>query len=201
MEPKMNVLTLHILPAPDLRDGFQVRILIDGEEFLDDDSLGLDPPDFCGQNFHYCELLVGICDCGCKGCGDTKVTVTADDKKVVWQTLYQQPPIIYEFERTQYDEAIKAVRNDHSWENAVRRVERLTGEILKDTKVGNGYTFAFATARWKEKSIALYYKKRGKDGVLEEYYEITWDGVNAESGAENAKKFLKTEHSRKPFVF
>lgn len=61
-----------MLPNPETNDS-EVRILIDDNDFLGNDYLGLDPPVFFDQQtfFQAGELMIGRCTCGCEGCFNT----------------------------------------------------------------------------------------------------------------------------------
>ena len=81
----MNKLSFNILPSPESND-HEIRILINDEDFLGRDYLGLDPPSFFSQyNLDKNgEVMIGRCTCGVEGCGDYSVTVVVNHDNVLW---------------------------------------------------------------------------------------------------------------------
>jgi hypothetical protein len=170
----------------------QVRIIIDDVDLLGKDYLGIDPPEFFTQANLYKtgELLIARCTCGELGCGDYILNVSLNGEKIIWSG---PPEFKLEFDKSQYFEAVKTAKNDHSWEDKNRRVERYVSNILKHTKTKDGYTFEWASARIKDNTIFLSYKKLKKEQLFPEQclFEIKWDGQSFKSGVESAEKFLK----------
>jgi hypothetical protein len=79
----MNTLDFEITPSPYSND-HQIRFFVDGEDWLSDNYLGIDPPEFFAKNNLQSDgqLLMGRCDCGCIGCDDYLVNVERSDSKV-----------------------------------------------------------------------------------------------------------------------
>lgn len=181
----MNKLSFNIVPSPESND-HEIRILIDNEDFLGNDYLGLDPPSFFSQgNFDKNgELMIGRCTCGVEGCCDFPVTVVVSQGNVLW-THNNGLNLI--FERHDYDISIEKAKNDYSWEDIKRKVERLTTNILKQSQTKDNYDFNWASARINDKKITLSYSKNGDQKL----FDIDWDGQSDKNVVFNAKQFFK----------
>ncbi len=182
----MNVLEFKFEPSPESND-HQIRILIDGNDFLEKDYLGLDPPEFFRQDslFENGDLLIGRCDCGCVGCCDFPVTMRIENEQVIW-TTYEKFELI--FDRTTYFKILEETSKDYSWEDLNRKVERLVSKIFDKTQVENNYSFDWASARIEPKIIKLSYSKKGGQKL----YQFSWDGKTLENAIENAQLFYQT---------
>lgn len=182
---KMNRLSFNILPSVETND-HELRILIDNEDILGKDYLGLDPPAFFGQdNFNQNgELMIGRCTCGVEGCSDYPVRVIVNDKTISWT---DNSGLNLVFEKEMYDHTITAAKNDHSWEDIKRTAERLVENILKHSQTSDHYKFNWASARIKEKQITLSYSKHDNQKL----FDINWDEKTTINAENNAIKFLK----------
>ena len=183
----MNKLSFKILSCPESND-HEIRILIDEEDILGEDFLGLDPPAFFNQtNFDKKgELMVGRCSCGCEGCCDFPVSVQVQDNIIQWTN---NNGLELNFDKEKYLNAINSARIDFSWEDINRKVERLTTNILKNSETKDGYRFDWASARIKPQNISLSYSKN-RDQKL---FYISWDGQNETNIEVKAKQFLNNE--------
>lgn len=183
----MNSISFKILPSSDSND-HEVRILIDGNDILGDDYLGIDPPAFFTQPnlVQTGKLLIGRCTCGCEGCGDYPVNVNILANKVSWT---DHNGLILEFDKTNYEKVITQAQGDHSWEDIKRRVERLTSDLLNNTKTSDDYKFDWTSARIKENTITLSYSK----GIEQKVFEFKWDGQTDNSAVTSAQAFIKRE--------
>ena len=181
---KMNKISFNILPSPETND-HEIRILIDDEDFLGDDYLGLDPPSFFSQdNFDkHGELLVGRCTCGVEGCCDYLVTVIVNQDNISWTNNNGLDLI---FDRQEYNHSIYVAKNDYSWEDIKRKVERLTTSILINSQTKDNYYFNWASARIDDKQITLSYSKNGDQKL----YNISWDGQSESNVEDSVKKFF-----------
>ena len=182
----MHTIRFEISPSEDSND-HQVRIMIDHSDFLGGDYLGIDPPRFFAQGnlFEAGDLLIGRCTCGCEGCGDYPVFVSVNSNTITWSNL---SGLKLEFDRAEYNKAIQTAKNDQSWEDKNRRVERVVSDLLRQTTTKDGYGFDWASARIKENCIMLSYSKNRDQKV----FEIEWDGASAASGVIHAEKLLGT---------
>jgi hypothetical protein len=83
----VNTLTFEISPSPSSND-HQVRIRIDGEDWLGGDYLGVDPPRFFAQATLESggRVLVGRCGCGCEGCDDVHVDMVRRERTLCGET-------------------------------------------------------------------------------------------------------------------
>lgn len=183
----MNTVSFKILPCPESND-HEIRILIDEEDILGEDYLGLDPPAFFNQtNFDQNgELMVGRCSCGCEGCCDFPVTVQVQDNIIQWTN---NNGLKLKFDKEKYLNAINSARIDFTWEDINRKVERLTTNILKNSETKSGYRFDWASARIKPQNITLSYSKNGDQKL----FDISWDGQTETNIETKAKQFLNNE--------
>jgi hypothetical protein len=181
----MNKLSFNILPSPESND-HEVRIVVDDEDFLGSDYLGLDPPSFFSQdNFDKNgELMIGRCTCGVEGCCDFPVTVVVNQDNVLWTN---NNGLNLVFERYVYDRSIDTAKNDYSWEDIKRKVERLATNILQQSETKDNYHFNWASARIKDKQITLSYSKNGDQKL----FDIAWDGQTENNVEANAKQFFQ----------
>ncbi|QTV05030.1 hypothetical protein [Faecalibacter bovis] len=181
----MNKLSFNILPSPESND-HEIRILIDDKDFLGNDYLGLDPPSFFSQDNldKDGEIMIGRCTCGVEGCGDFQLTVVIKQDNVLWTNNNGLNLI---FEKQYYNHSIETAKNDYSWEDINRKVERLTTNILKNSQTKDSYIFNWASARINERQITLSYNKNGNQKL----FNIVWDGQSENKVEENAKQFLK----------
>lgn len=180
----MNTLSFKILPTDESHD-HEVRIFIDNSDILGQDHLGIDPPEFFRQQNLLItgQILIGRCSCGVVGCDDYSIDVKILDKIVSWTN---SNGLNLEFDKSVYEKTISAAQTDHIWENKERRVERLTYDILKNTKTNNDYKFDWTSARIKESVITVSYSKDGQ----QQLFEFTWDGQTDESALTGVSSFL-----------
>ena len=179
-----NELSFKILESLDT-DDYEVRIFIDKQDLLDDEHLGLDPTPFFEQDFDKeGTLYVGRCNCGVEGCDDITVDVSFEENSVTWRDNDQLKMV---FDRNEYENLIYNAKNDYSWEDIKRKVERLINNILKNTQTKDGFTFAWASARMEEGQIALSYNKDSEQKL----FYIEWDGEREENAIEMVNNFLK----------
>lgn len=180
----MNKLSFSILPSLETID-HEIRILIDGDDILGKEFLGLDPPVFFNQesltNGGY--MLIGRCTCGEASCGSYGVTVVLDQDKVFWN---DDSGLSLFFDIQAYESTIEVAKNDQSWEDIKRRVERLTSVILNKSQTKDGYIFDWASARIGENKITLSYNKDG----FQKLFELAWDGRSENNVEQTARKFL-----------
>jgi hypothetical protein len=180
----MNTLSFKILPTDEAHD-YEIRILIDDSDILGKDHLGIDPPEFFGQNNLVTsgQILIGRCSCGVVGCDDYPVIVNIFDDKISWTN---SNGLNLEFDKPAYLKVISNAKIDHCWESKERRVERLTSDVLKNTKTIIDYKFDWTSARIKENVITVSYSKGGQQKI----FEFNWDGVTDESALTGANRFL-----------
>jgi len=93
----------------------EVRVIINGEDWLGGNRLGIDPPQLTNQlvSIPSGELLVGRCHCGCVGCDDFYVEVRQGAEVTEWH-----PPSgkIVRFRTEDYLQRLDALNRNHSWE-------------------------------------------------------------------------------------
>lgn len=178
-----SVLSFRILASPSSND-HEARPLVDGADWLDDDSLGLDPHELVHEFARLpARLLIGRCGCGVVGCGDVTVEVERMEATVEWR-LHNGPPII--FDRRQYDAEIARFSTDHAWEPLERRVEREVGQVFAGSATKAGLTFDWATTRIRQGMICLSYSRQGMGQSL---LEFSWDGQNLDDALARARRF------------
>ncbi len=191
----MNRLSFNIIPSPESND-HQVRILIDNEDWLQDDYLGIDPPRFFRQEtFLSGDLLVGRCDCGVEGCGDLIVNVQSDNDKMIWTI---NDGLNLQFDKAEYTDVIELSKADFKWEDINRRVERLVTNIFNGSQTTDGLTFDWASCRIENHKVCLSFSKKGfpKD-FKQEILKIDWDGKTESDALTKADKFLRTNNRLK----
>ena len=82
----VNHLKIEVSPNPEFDDfpDHQARIIVDGQDWLGTETIGLDPPDLDEQLSQKDQMIVGRCPCGEMGCGDLVVEVQRTDKTIRW---------------------------------------------------------------------------------------------------------------------
>jgi len=181
----IHLLVLKTLPSPETND-HQVRIIIDGDDWLDASSLGLDPREFFQQSALKTNgsLTVGRCDCGVIGCCDTIVDVIRTDSSIAWT---DPTGLKLTFDRNAYDAEIDRAMTDTEWEDVNRTVERLAGEILVGHDL-DGFHFQWASARIKTETLTMSYVMRDQQKLI----EIPWDGNSIATALETVRRFRQS---------
>jgi hypothetical protein len=181
----MNSLAFDISPSPGSND-HQVRIVIDGEDWLQGNNLGIDPPEFFAQKAlrDGGELLIGRCDCGCVGCADIRVEVARKEPGISWTV---REGIFYFFSAKEYDRTIKAAESDTAWEDANRTAERLVAELFRGATLEDGHIFDWASARIGRGLITLSFSLNKSQKT----FDFGWDGQNPETALPGAKSFYR----------
>ena len=181
-DQEMNSLAFDVCPSPTSND-HQVRILIDGEDWLEGNNLGIDPPEFFKQKAlrDGGELLIGRCDCGCVGCDDIRVQVKRKELGVTWTV---REGVFYFFAAKEYDRTIESGATDTTWEDANRTAERLVDDLFRGVVIEGGYVFDWASARIGHGIITLSFSS----GTSQKTFEFGWDGQTPESALPGAKR-------------
>jgi hypothetical protein len=166
----------------------QVKILVDRKDILKRDYLGVDPPRFFGQQslLKGGQLLIGICTCGVEKCGDLMVNVTKKDNSIFWTN---ESGISLEFNQGEYESAARKTKNDHSWENSDRRLERLLTELFVNVTTRDQFIFDWVSARMNPHAITVSFSKNGKQKLL----TFQRDKKSEDKTIENAKKFIREQ--------
>ncbi len=178
----LNSIALKITPSLETND-HQVRVWIDGEDWLDGNSLGLDPPEFFRQS-SLCStgpLMVDRCECGVLRCGDTTVEVQRTSKMVTWSNANG---LALAFDLQSYDSEIRRANEDHSWENVYRTAERLANDVLSGLEL-DGFRFQWASTRIKPETLSMSFLRLDQQRII----EIAWDGISAENARMHAQRF------------
>lgn len=181
----MYIFELKVDESPESND-HQVRIYIDCNDYLSEDYLGIDPPNFFDQDslLNGGEAIIGRCCCGVEGCGDLIVNIELMDHLVVWSFHNGQT---YEFVPGQYISTINKHSNDYSWEDVNRTAERLVTEVFKGKKIKGNYRFKWASARIKHGFIKLSFE----DGYGQKLLNLRWNCQDPKSALASAKKAIK----------
>ena len=161
-------------------------IQVDGVDWLGDEYLGLDPPQFFAQPSLTSggELLVGRCECGCEGCDDVRVEMVRDDHEVVWTNARG---LRLHFNRQEYDRLVASAREDFSWEDTKRTAERLVLGLFTGISIDDGYRFQWASARVRDGIMTLSFIKNG----AQKLFDVGWDGRSPEDALTSAKRFCR----------
>jgi hypothetical protein len=178
----MNTLGFKFLASSDSND-HQVRILVDGQDWLGDEYLGIDPPEFFSQrSLVGGPLLVGRCDCGVVGCGDLVVQVVRQGDGISWT---KGTGSRLEFDYSEYTSVIDRASTDFSWEDVNRTAERFVNGEFHGTTLAGGYIFDWASARVRRGVITLSFSQGGGQKLL----EFPWNGRSADDALAAARAF------------
>jgi hypothetical protein len=176
----MNKLKIECTASPETND-HKASIIIDGNDWLGEEYMGLDPPRLFKQESLLAggNTLIGRCNCGCEGCGDYFVEVEISVDKVQWKSI--NGPIL-SFDRTEYENEINFKRNDNSWEDKNRTAERFVDSIFDSIVLADGYKYDWASARIGKGKISLSFSK----GAQQKLIDFGWDPENPESAKKRA---------------
>ncbi|WP_455272813.1 hypothetical protein [Rhizobium herbae] len=181
----MSSLSYQIIANPDAND-HEVRLFVDGADWIGEGRLGLDPPDLVKQLIEdrRTRLIVGRCTCGVLGCDDVAVTQRATAKTVEWSCVERQPVV---FDAEHFDSQIRALTKDHSWEPVGRTVERLLDEMFSGKMTDDGYVFEWSSTRNQPYLVVASVRKNQHQKLL----EFSWDGETVANALSRAGRFLR----------
>ncbi len=180
----MSSLSYQIIASPDSND-HQVRLFVDGADWIGESHLGLDPPELVKQLTEHppSRLIVARCSCGVLGCGDVVATLIRTAKTVEWSCVNRQPVV---FDAEHFDNQIRALTNDHSWEPAGRTVERLLDEMFFGKVTDDGYLFEWSSTRFQPFLVMISVRKIQDQKLL----EFSWDGETVANALSRGGRFL-----------
>lgn len=201
MKQTWREIAFRVEPSPDSND-HQVRIIIDGVDMLwkhAPDMLGVDPEDILKldllasrKDSH--EEIIARCACGVIGCGNATVQISQEADAVIWDKwggdLYHRNPGTLTFRKNQYDEAVRTVLNDHSWEPPDRTAARLLrSEVNHEFLANYGLEYEWSSGRVKESSFTISLLSRTGQVLL----NLSWQGESPEEIAKKAAELLMTD--------
>jgi hypothetical protein len=183
----MSNLSYQILPNTD--DGtHEVRLFVDGIDWIEAGHLGLDPPDLVreltGENRSH--LTIGRCGCGVLGCDDIVVDVQRTSHSVEWSYIKRRSAI---FDAAHFYSVVAALVEDHSWEPVGRTVERHLDEMFAGMMTGDGYVFDWSSTRIRPDHVSISVSKGGGQKLLER----SWDGATLASALSSAKRLAEEQ--------
>jgi hypothetical protein len=192
-------LTLHVTESAGSND-HQVRICVNGTDWLGPDHLGLDPPDFSRELIDPLapSLHVGRCSCGCMGCGDVVVAVEATDRAVIWNENARRVA----FDKAQYLSEIQRACLDQSWRPLNRQVEHKLDQFFADYILDACCTFRWTSTRCTLNQITLAFDTCHTPAVeyQQRLVEFDWDGQSvgtALAGADRHVAYLGDRLTRR----
>lgn len=108
----------------------ELRVLVDDIDILSQlqrDYIGLYPPDFFAQRalLDKGRLSIGLCQCGCDGCGGVEVDVDLQGSEIVWSTMHTGLLKQWRFDVKELQRALTVARRDLSWERTEDTIKRL----------------------------------------------------------------------------
>jgi len=181
----MSSLSYQILPNHE-DNTYEVRLIVDGVDWIGDDHLGLDPPDLVKQFMkgHEGRLTIGRCDCGCMGCDDFVVDVRRTPTSVEWSRRGRAPVV---FDAEYYDQQVSILVTDHTWEPIGRTVERHLDAMFSGKVTDDGYGYDGSSTRIKPGVINVSVTKDSHQKLL----EFSWDGETVDSALRRGRQFLQ----------
>jgi hypothetical protein len=114
------------------------------------------------------------------------VTVKKEGSKILWTN---ESGISFEFNRGEYESAVNKSRNDHSWENSDRRLERLLTELFQKVTTKDQFIFDWVSAQINPHAITVSFSKNGKQKLL----TFQRDKKSEEKTIGNARAFIKEQ--------
>lgn len=181
----MSRLSYRILPNPDDKT-HEVRLIVDGADWIGEDRLGLDPPDliFELQRTARDSIIVGRCTCGVIGCDDPVVKVARTAETVEWPR--PDGPAVA-FDADQFDDVVGTLARDRSWEPLGRTVERELGVMFSGKVTDDGYAFDWSSTRFRPGVVVMSVTKDGQQKLL----EFSWDDATLDSALKRGRQFLR----------
>ncbi|WP_459461638.1 hypothetical protein [Rhizobium sp. No.120] len=181
----MSTFSYQIL-SHDEHNTHEVRLIVDGLDWIGNDHLGLDPPDLVRQltEGHEGRLIIGICNCGCMGCDDLIVDVRRTATSVEWSGRDRMTVV---FGVEYYDHQIGILIQDHSWESPGRTVERHLNVMFSGKVMDDGYGFDWSSTRIKPGFIIMSFTKGSQQRLL----EFPWNGESVASALTRGREFLR----------
>ena len=149
----LSTLDLLVQESPTSND-HEVRVIIDGKDWLNGNRLGIDPPQLKRQLASQSggELLLGRCECGCLGCDDFDVEVRQNAHTTEWHLPGGGG---LRFQTEDYLRRIDVFLEDHSWEPIGRTVERRIDELFAGQRTLLGHIFQWSSARFRHGVVVL----------------------------------------------
>lgn len=183
----MSTLAYKILANPD-DTTHEVRLIVDGIDWIGDDRLGLDPPDLVRQLTagHRSHLTVGRCNCGVLGCDDLIVDIRRTGTSVEWLCLNRE---LVAFDADHFDNQVSMLVKDHTWEPLGRTVERRLDAMFSGRMTDDGYVYDWSSTRFQPKLVIISVTKNTHQKLL----EFSWDGEAVVSALRRGEQFLR-EH-------
>jgi hypothetical protein len=181
----MSRLSYRILPNPDDKT-HEVRLIVDGADWIGEDRLGLDPPDliFELRRTDRDRIIVGRCTCGVIGCDDLVVKVVRTAETVEWSR--PDGPAVA-FDADQFDDVVGTLARDYSWEPLGRTVERELGVMFSGKVTDDGYAFDWSSTRFRPGVVVLSVTKDGQQKLL----EFSWDEATLDSALKRGRQVLR----------
>lgn len=181
----MNSLSYRILPNSD-DNTHEVRLIVDGADWIGEDRLGLDPPDLVGEltRTDRDRVIVGRCTCGVIGCDDLVVKVVRTADAVEW-SCPDRSTIAFDVDR--FDDLVGALAGDRSWEPLGRTVERELGAMFSGKVTDDGYAFDWSSTRFRPGVVVMSVTKGGQQKLL----EFSWDDATLDSALKRGRQFLR----------
>ncbi|OBZ92684.1 hypothetical protein ADU59_25180 [Pararhizobium polonicum] len=181
----MSSLSYRILPNPD-DNTHEVRLIVDGTDWIGEGHLGLDPPDLVSQltEERRSRLILGRCGCGVLGCDDLVVDIKRTTRSVEWSCLNRKPIV---FDTDHFDNQVRTLANDHTWEPVGRTVERRLTEIFSGKITDDGYVYDWSSTRIQPNLVIISVTKEGHQKLL----EFSWDGESVVSALRRGGQFLR----------
>lgn len=149
----MNILSYEILANPEDRT-HEVRLIVDGKDWIGSAFLGLDPPDLVAQltQIRNGRLLLARCVCGVIGCDDLVVEIVTASDHVKWLRKDRMPVI---FNVRDYNDQVMHLAQDRTWETISRSVERHINDIFSGKMTDDGYIYDWASTRIKPHIVTI----------------------------------------------
>jgi hypothetical protein len=168
----MNKISIKFAECPKSND-HEACIIIDGNDWLGNDYMGMDPPRLFSQKSLLAggKTIVGRCNCGCEGCDDVVIDITVSYDAVIWESNRGYK---LEFNKDEYLTEITNKKQDCSWESVERTAERLVDAIFRGVKLSDGLLFNWSSARIKKRIMTLSFIGGSKQKVI----EFLWNGID-----------------------
>jgi len=178
---KQSSFRINVVPSR-ISNDHEVHFFADETNLIDffgDANLGLDPWDVLTNT---CQLraqstshhaLIGLCGCGCLGCGDLEVQIQRDGDYVIWTSWDKSQQV--SFSAPQYDAEIERALLDHSWETPIRTAERLIASTIDHSALAKqGFKFDWASGRCAEGMMTVSLMLH--PGPYQVLVKLPWNG-------------------------
>ena len=195
----MDTLRLAVAPIEHDAGDFEVQIYLNDVEVTSKGAgLGMDPYAVLIPVNRFVateeprDVPVARCTCGVYGCGVTDATIVLEGDRVRWDWKVEVPmnrAVV--FDAGAYEQELRRVTGDHSWETPERTAGRLVLSSIAEADLPAGLRIDWVGNDWRDPSRLQVCLAIG--GEYQVFVSFDWRGHTPESLAAEVRRLLTTE--------